>query len=74
MPACYILSYYVHGECAVDVNSVQYIDETDRDHCTLKFKDGSTLQLEEGLEAYNLKRPRCRTADRLPEGIRKFPG
>lgn len=73
MDPCYILTYFLEGECAVDVNSIRESEERGANNCMLTFKDGSTLQLEETCDDFYIKKPRCRKASQIPSGISIFP-
>jgi hypothetical protein len=64
MNPCYILTYEIGGECAVNVNNVERIEDESnggnpKARCRLYFKDGKVVILDEGCEAYNNKAPLC---------------
>jgi hypothetical protein len=61
MEPCYILTYSVQGACAVNVNSVDSVEDKPMGRCQVNFQNGSRLLLDEACEAYHNKAPYCST-------------
>ncbi|QHS59169.1 hypothetical protein [Chitinophaga agri] len=64
MNPCYILTYSLTGECAVNINNVERIapesqGEIPAGRCRLHFRDGSELLLDESCEIYREKAALC---------------